>query len=163
VIERVLAKTKKAIKIFIVGDGPEREIIRNKVEEINKKFPEAIIMTSWIKDIGSFNAGMDVLCLTSKNEGTPVSLIEAQAANIPVITTDVGGVRDIMLDGETGYIIPPGDEDLYVERLIDLCDDENKRSYMSQNGWTFVENKFQYETLIKNMDSYYRKLLAKIN
>lgn len=163
VIERVLEKTKNAIKVFIVGDGPERETIRSKVEKINEKFPEAIIMTSWIKDIGSFNAGMDILCLTSKNEGTPVSLIEAQAANIPVITTDVGGVRDIMLDGETGFIIPPGDEGLYEERLIELCDNENKRKMMSQNGWTFVQNKFQYEILIKNMDSYYRKLLAKIN
>ena len=163
VIERVLEKTKNAIKVFIVGDGPERETIRSKVEKVNEKFPEAIIMTSWIKDIGSFNAGMDILCLTSKNEGTPVSLIEAQAANIPVITTDVGGVRDIMLDGETGFIIPPGDEGLYEERLIELCDNENKRKMMSQNGWTFVQNKFQYEILIKNMDSYYRKLLAKIN
>ncbi|MFT5858722.1 MAG: glycosyltransferase involved in cell wall biosynthesis [Flavobacteriaceae bacterium] len=163
VIEQVLKETRKLIKIFIVGDGPERNVIQDKVDQINKLFLGSIIMTSWIKDIGSFNAGMDILCLTSKNEGTPVSLIEAQAANIPVITTDVGGVRDIMLDGETGFIIPPGDENLYVERLVELCDDEKKRRNMSQNGWNFVENKFQYEILIKNMDSYYRKLLAKTN
>ena len=118
-------------------------------------------MTSWIKDIGTFNAGMDILCLTSKNEGTPVSLIEAQAGNIPVITTDVGGVRDIMVDGETGHIISPGDTKMYADRLLELCEDEKKRAKMSQNGWKFVEDKFQYKTLIRNMDSYYRELLNK--
>ena len=104
---------------------------------------------------------MDILCLTSKNEGTPVSLIEAQAGNIPVITTDVGGVRDIMIDGETGYIIPPGDKELYTQRLFELVEDEKKRAKMSQKGWKFVEDKFQYKILIRNMDSYYKKLLDK--
>ena len=54
-------------------------------------------MTSWIKDIGAFNAGMDIICLTSKNEGTPVSLIEAQASNKPIVTTNVGGVENIVI------------------------------------------------------------------
>lgn len=161
VIRRVLLETTEKLKIFIVGDGPERESIEEKVALINIDFPGAINMTSWIKDIGTFNAGMDILCLTSKNEGTPVSLIEAQAANIPVITTDVGGVRDIMVDGETGFIIPRGDEDMYASRLLELCQDKKKRIKMSQKGWAFVEDKFQYKTLIQNMDSYYKELLDK--
>ncbi len=161
VIDQVLSQTTKKLRVFIVGDGSEREVIEEQVDQLNSKYLDAILMTSWIKDIGTFNAGMDILCLTSKNEGTPVSLIEAQAGNIPIITTDVGGVRDIMLDGETGYVIPVNDEELYVNRLLELCEDEKKRTKMSQKGWMFVEDKFQYRTLIQNMDSYYKELLDK--
>ena len=97
--------------------------------------------------------------MTSKNEGTPVSLIEAQAADIPVVTTDVGGVRDIIDVDRTGFVVPQGDLDLYVEKLTELCDDEKIREKMSQNGWDYVHEKFHYTTLVKNMDRYYRELL----
>ena len=102
-----------------------------------------------------------LICLTSNNEGTPVSLIEAQAANIPVITTDVGGVRDIVLDGETGFIVPKNDAASLSDKMRLLIEDENLRKKMSQNGWTFVEHKFHYTTLVKNMEEYYNSLIVK--
>lgn len=159
VMERVLNNTTKSIKVFIVGDGPDRVSIEGRVNEINQKFQNVIMMTSWIKDIGTFNAGMDIICLTSKNEGTPVSLIEAQAANIPVVTTDVGGVRDIIDVDQTGFVVPQGDLKLYTEKLTELCENEKTREKMSQNGWNYVHEKFHYTTLVKNMDRYYRGLL----
>ena len=149
------------VKVFIVGDGSER----NNIEEAIKSLPKSpllkIELTSWIQDIAKFNAGMDLICLTSNNEGTPVSLIEAQAANIPVITTDVGGVRDIVLEGETGFIVPKNDVASYSDKLRLLIEDENLRKKMSQNGWTFVEHKFHYTTLVKNMEEYYHSLIVK--
>jgi glycosyltransferase involved in cell wall biosynthesis len=161
VAEEILNKTAKKVRFFIVGDGDERSTIEKKVNEINTKFNHQIEMTSWIKDIGVFNAGMDVMCLTSDNEGTPVSLIEAQAGGLPVVTTDVGGVRDVVLNGETGWIIPPNNVQLYAEKLLLLVEDESERIRISKNGWNFVEKKFHYTTLIKNMDAYYRILLNK--
>ncbi len=161
VIEQVLGKTTKKIQVFIVGDGEEKEKISNRVEEINGLFGDKIKMTSWIKNIGEFNAGMDVLCLTSDNEGTPVSLIEAQAGDLPIITTDVGGVRDVVLDGETGWIIPKNNVSLFAEKLLLLVENETERNRMSQKGWGFVEKKFHYTTLVNNMESYYQSLLSK--
>ena len=145
--------------VFIVGDGSEREAIENRISQMNLGSNIRVQMTSWIKEIGVFNAGMDIMCLTSNNEGTPVSLIEAQAACIPVITTDVGGVKDIILDGETGFIVPKNSIKKYTEKLLVLIEDENKRKKMSQNGWSFVEHKFHYTTLVKNVETYYKKLL----
>ncbi|NBR14008.1 MAG: glycosyltransferase, partial [Crocinitomicaceae bacterium] len=107
-----------------------------------------IRMTSWIKDIKTFNAGMDVICLTSDNEGTPVSLIEAQACNIPIVSTDVGGVRDIVAENETGYIVPKNDVNAFAEKLLLLTEDKNNRERMSQNGWSFVREKFHYTRLV---------------
>ena len=161
VVEKVLSETTKNVKIFIVGDGPERGFIEEKVSKINKKHNNSIKLTSWVTDVASFNAGMDIICLTSKNEGTPVSLIEAQASGVPVITTDVGGVRDILVEGETGFVIPVNNEQLFSEKLLDLVENENKRLKLSQNGWTFVEEKFHYKTLVKNMTKLYDELIER--
>ena len=159
VVEEILAKTNKKLKFFVVGDGTEREFIEERAEKINRTNAETVVLTSWIKDIGSFNAAMDIVCMTSLNEGTPVSLIEAQAANIPVISTDVGGVRDVVIDGETGFIVPSKDVSAFSEKLLKLIEDEKKRLELSQNGWTFVKDKFHYKTLVKNMEQIYAELL----
>lgn len=159
VIEQVLQKTSKKIRVFIVGDGEEKQKIKNRVKELNSKANNKIEMTSWIKNIGEFNAGMDILCLTSDNEGTPVSLIEAQAGNLPVITTDVGGVRDVVLNGETGWIVSKNNVSEFSEKLLLLIEDESERNRLSQNGWEFVKEKFHYTTLVKNMEEYYKFLL----
>ena len=159
IAEETLRNTTKKIRFFIVGDGDERANIEIRVDEINNKYGKVIDMTSWVKDIGEFNAGMDIICLTSDNEGTPVSLIEAQAGGLPVITTDVGGVRDIILEGGTGYIVPKNNVSLFVEKLLLLVENEVERNRLSKNGWDFVKEKFHYTTLVKNMDEYYQYLL----
>jgi len=161
IVNDVLSKTTKKIKIFIVGDGEERSSIEIKVKQINQDFGDKIIMTSWIKDIGGFNSGMDIMCLTSDNEGTPVSLIEAQAGNLPVISTDVGGVRDILKDGVTGFVVPKNNVTLFSEKLLFLIENDDERLRLSQNGWEFVREKFHYKTLVNNMNEYYKFLLDK--
>ncbi|MEY3425861.1 MAG: hypothetical protein RL265_367 [Bacteroidota bacterium] len=158
-IEIVSKQTDKKIAVFIVGDGTERDSIERKIESMELGSNVRFVLTSWIKNIDCFNAGMDILCLTSDNEGTPVSLIEAQAANIPVISTDVGGVRDVVEDGVTGFIVPKNSKEKFSEKLLLLINNEKKREKMSQNGWTFVKHKFHYTTLVENMESYYKKLL----
>ena len=158
-IELVSKQTDKKIAVFIVGDGAERISIELKIENMQLGSNVRFVLTSWIKNIDYFNAGMDILCLTSNNEGTPVSLIEAQAANIPVISTDVGGVRDVVKDCVTGFIVPKNSKEKFSEKLLLLLENDDKRKVMSQNGWNFVKNKFHYTTLVDNMELYYKKLL----
>lgn len=160
-MEDVLSQTTKKVRLFVVGDGAERPYIEERANALNKKRPKCVVLTSWITDIALFNAGMDLICLTSNNEGTPVSLIEAQAACIPVVSTDVGGVRDIVNDGDTGYIVPVGDVKIFASKVLDLVENEKKRQIMSQNGWNFVKDKFHYNTLAQNVDALYQELLMK--
>jgi glycosyltransferase involved in cell wall biosynthesis len=155
-------KTSKKVVYFIVGGGEEFRSIEEKVNALKAKGID-IRMTSWIKDINTFNAGMDILCLTSKNEGTPVSLIEAQAAGIPFVATKVGGIKDIVSENNTGYLVDLNDSDAFIEKLLHLIENENKRQEMSQKGWSFVQEKFQYKTLIAKTDSYYKFLLNQKN
>lgn len=161
VIRILSSEMKNKVSFFIVGDGTEKVLLEQEISEMNLPQNLKIVMTSWIKDIAAFNAGMDVICLTSNNEGTPVSLIEAQAAGIPVISTDVGGVRDIVQDEDTGCVVPQNEPILFAEKLRSLIEDKNKREKMSQNGWSFVEDKFHYTRLVRDMENYYKKLLIK--
>jgi len=161
VVEQLLAKGIRNARFFIVGDGELQAEIAAASAEINQKYGVKIVLTSWIKDIATFNAGMDIICLTSNNEGTPVSLIEAQACNVPVVTTEVGGVRDIVSDGETGFIVQKGNLQQFADKLGTLIENEEIRKKMSQNGWSFVREKFHYTRLVSDMAAYYRELLAK--
>lgn len=161
VIEQLLEKGVLNIKVFIVGDGSERELIEKMSNSLNTKYGQKITLTSWIFDIATFNKGMDIICLTSDNEGTPVSLIEAQASGLPVISTDVGGVRDIVLDGESGFITKLGDIETYVEKLRLLVENEKLRVKFAATGRDFVTSRFNYERLAKDMSAYYRELLKK--
>lgn len=158
VIELLAEKGVKA-RYFIVGDGQEKTSIEQRSKEIESKYGLKIELTSWIKDIATFNAGMDIICLSSDNEGTPVSLIEAQASGVPVISTDVGGVKDILDEGETGFIVPKKDAKAFAEKLQLLIENKEIRDKMSQNGWNFVRDKFHYTTLVKNMENYYTELI----
>lgn len=77
----------------------------------------------WVRDVTSLYSAVDAVVLTSRNEGTPVALIEAGAAGLPVVATDVGGVRDVVVDGVTGYLAPPGDPAVIGSRLVALLDE----------------------------------------
>ena len=118
-----------------------------------------ISLTSWIYDIAEFNAGMDIMCLTSKNEGTPVSLIEAQASNIPVISTEVGGVADIVEENETGFIIPRNNKREFVSKLKLLVENDELRLKMKKKGWQNVHQKYSYQRLAKDMELFYQSLI----
>lgn len=155
----LLAQKKCTARFFIVGDGMEKERIEREVARLTKMFDVRIELTSWIKDIATFNAGMDIMCLTSNNEGTPVSLIEAQACNLPVVSTDVGGVKDILIPNETGFVVPKNDPNAFARALEKLIESKELRSEMSEKSWTFVKNKFHYSNLVHQTESLYRDLL----
>lgn len=158
-IEAIAAKTTKKVTFFIVGDGDERSNIEQRIASLKLPSTLKIVMTSWIKDIASFNPGMDLICLTSLNEGTPVSLIEAQAANVPILTTNVGGVKDIVLENETGFVVSNNSLSEFSEKLLFLIENDSIRKEMSLKGWDFVKSKFHYSTLVHNMENYYSELL----
>ena len=158
VIHKLYEDCKKKIKIFIVGDGDMKKEIEQRLIPMHNMGID-ISLTSWIYDIAEFNAGMDIMCLTSKNEGTPVSLIEAQASNLPVISTEVGGVADIVEQNETGFIIPRTNKGEFVLKLKLLIENDELRQKMKLKGWQNVYQKYSYQRLAKDIESYYLELL----
>ena len=160
-------KTSKKIRAFIVGDGEDRTKVENLAKELGisvcaqnfEKSKCSLTFTSWIKEIDFVNAGLDIVALCSLNEGTPVSLIEAQAANNPVLSTKVGGVENIVMEGKTGLLCEVGDIDKYSAQLLKLLENDELRTKMQQAGWESVKEKFHYTRLVKDIDKLYSSLL----
>ena len=118
-----------------------------------------ITFTSWIKDIDEVNAGMDIIALTSLNEGTPVSLIEAQASNKPIVTTDVGGISNVVIPNRTALLAESSNSVQFGECLLNLIENEELRLTMGKEGWDFVKEKFHYTRLVTDMKNFYNGLL----
>jgi len=118
-----------------------------------------VTFTSWIKEIDIVNAGVDVVALTSYNEGTPVSLIEAQAANRPIVSTNVGGIENVVIEGRTALLSPTADTARFGENLLRVVENDDLRARMSQEGWDHVRQRYHYTRLVDDMAQLYRELL----
>jgi glycosyltransferase involved in cell wall biosynthesis len=165
-ISYLLNKTTKKIRAFIIGDGETRQALENKAAQLNIRFshdhdPNAsLIFTSWRNDIDVINAGLDIIALTSLNEGTPVSLIEAQAANKPIVSTRVGGIGDIVLENETALLSDINDSVSFKENLRKLVVNDEWRKGFGKKG-DHVQEKFSVERLASDMSNLYYELLDK--
>lgn len=168
-IAYLLKNTSKKVKAFIVGDGDTRRELEAKAEILDIKFsteksfrhPHPLVFTSWRHDVDVINAGSDIIALTSLNEGTPVSLIEAQAAGKAVISTKVGGIGDVVKEGETALLSPVNDVETFQKNLLRLVQDNELRNSLGSKGADFVMQKYSYHRLVKDMSSLYYELLDK--
>ncbi|MDP3556910.1 MAG: glycosyltransferase [Bacteroidota bacterium] len=163
-IEHVVKNSNVKIKAFIIGDGETKneliDFIKNKgISYTTQKNKEAIFtFTSWIKEIDVALAGLDLVCLTSKNEGTPVSLIEAQAAGKFIITTSVGGIKDI-LNPNCGLLCEADDYETYKNNLLNAVTNFSEISKNANAASKEVIEEFSYTRLCNEMDTLYKKLL----
>lgn len=159
------------LRFIIVGDGDMRVDMEQGFRKAGIEYayfpdnpsPAQAICTSWLTAMDEVFAGLDIVALTSHNEGTPVSLIEAQASGRPVVSTNVGGVADIVANGQTGYVVPPGDVAAFAAALLRLADDKLMRRAFGNSGKLAVMKRFSYQRLVRDMDQYYRRLLASSN
>lgn len=164
-IEHLTKNSTKKIKAFIVGDGETRNELINYIKEKDLSFatqPNAnslFTFTSWIREVDVALAGSDLVCLTSKNEGTPVSLIEAQAAGKFIITTNVGGIKDI-LHTKCGLLSEANDTETYKKNLLHAVTNFEELSKTATIASEEVIKAFSYARLCKEMDELYKKLLT---
>jgi glycosyltransferase involved in cell wall biosynthesis len=117
-----------------------------------------VVWAGFRRDVPDVCFASDVVVLTSDNEGTPVSLIEAQAAATPVVSTSVGGVRSVVLDGETGLLAD--DPPALAAAVGSLLDDPDRAAVMALRGREHVLLTFGVERLVDDLDRLYRRLLA---
>jgi glycosyltransferase involved in cell wall biosynthesis len=167
-MEQVANKTRKKLRVFIVGDGEMMGSLQALAQKLNLDYTvgnppgrQALLtFTSWMKNVDEVNAAMDIIALTSLNEGTPVSLIEAQAAGKPIVSTQVGGIEDFVKHGESGYLSPSGELLPFVKNLSQLVEDDELRERMSAYSVNTVLEQFSYQRLVSDVHALYRELLA---
>lgn len=159
------------LRFRIVGDGELRPTLERQVREHGLE--HSIRFDGWCHDVAGVYAHIDAVCLTSRAEGTPVSVIEALAAARPAIVTDVGGVRDLMgaVNGrvgpveiaEHGLIVQPNDVDGLVIALRFLVEHPARAREMGAIGRRAVEQHYTTEQLIRNTRACYEELLPDLN
>jgi glycosyltransferase involved in cell wall biosynthesis len=161
VVENILATSSAKIKFFVVGDGSQKIAMMDQLNRKKIKYTESphedapVIFTSWIQNIQNILAGLDVVVLTSHNEGTPMSLIEAQLSGKPVVAVNVGGVRDTMIAGETGFLITTHDVKNFSDALNTLVENQSLRAEMGEKAEAFASVAFSKQNEINSLRALY--------
>lgn len=154
----VVSEIKKRgveLDFFIAGDGELLEICRERIK--NDDLPVTVL--GWQSDIERVLSAADIVVLTSDNEGTPLSLIQAGMAGLPVVTTNVGSVPDVVLDGVTGIVSGPDVEQI-VDALEKLVADKGLRAQYGAAAQDFTLSHFGVKRLVSDHEELYKKLIA---
>lgn len=145
------------VKFILVGDG----ILRRKTEALisKLKLEKQVILLGWRRDVIRFLYSIDIFVLTSLWEGLPISVLEAVACGLPVVVTDTGGVREIVSNGDTGFLIEPHDVSAMAEKIISLLKDARQRAAIGKRGRDSLGDAFSVEKMTAGTTSLYEALL----
>jgi glycosyltransferase involved in cell wall biosynthesis len=165
--QQAMQGINKKVRFFIVGDGECKQQLINTLQELNLDYTEfttqphkaLFTLTSWIIAIDEVLAGVDVVALTSFNEGTPVSIIEAQTAGKPVIATNVGGIQNIVT-AQSAVLVPSNDVNKFATQLHQLLSNDTLRQSMTNVAIQDMLLNYSYTRLCNDMNALYKKLLG---
>ena len=148
------------VKFMFVGEGylrEELELLTNQLGLVGNY----VIFTGFRTDIPEITSIFDISVLVSFFEGLGRVLLEAMAQGKPVIATKVGGIVDVVDDGETGILVPPGDVVALAEAMITLLEDEDLRIRMGRSGRAKIDTKFSAQTMVSQIKEVYEKLIIR--
>ncbi len=144
--------------LCLVGDGPDRAQMEELAHELG--IVRDTLFVGYQEDVAQFYSAFDALVLSSANEGTPVSVIESLAARTPVVATSVGGVPDVVRDGEDGFLVESGATGALADRLARLARDPELGARLGAAGREHVLPRYAVSRLVDDVDRLYRSLLA---
>ena len=148
----------RRVELLLVGKGDCLPGIEKQIEE--RGVAARVRFHPWLEDLRWAYGAMDVMALTSRNEGMPIALIEAMAAGVPVVSTAVGGVVDLVKDGETGVLVPGQDPAAFAAALENLLTDSESRARLAQSARDFVRAHHRVENLVQDTLDLYRDLVV---
>ena len=146
------------VGFLLAGEGELQESIKQQAAQLgilNRTF-----LLGRCAQIAGLLSVSDVCVLSSKAEGFSNSILEYMAAGRPVVATDVGGAREAIVENETGYIVPSGDDELMAEKIISLLRDPAQARLLGEQGRRVVAEKFSARAALRNTEALYERLLA---
>jgi glycosyltransferase involved in cell wall biosynthesis len=152
-----IAAQEPAARFVVVGDGVFRPNLENQARELG--ITDRVLFTGWRRDLPRIYADLNVLVVSSDNEGTPVSAIEAMASSCPVVATRVGGLPDLIQDQKTGRLVPPRDAAALAGAVLGLLNNPQTACELGQNAMEAVRQRFTVQRLLSDMDHLYTELL----
>ena len=154
---KTLASTHPSALFLIVGDGELGAELRAEAAALG--LAERVRFLGWRRDLPTIYGASDVFLLTSRNEGTPVALIESLAAGVPGVSTDVGGTRDVIDSDGVGLLAPAGDATMLAAHVNALLSDPDRRRRMGALGRASVTSRYTLDRLVDDVERLYRELL----
>jgi glycosyltransferase involved in cell wall biosynthesis len=147
-----------SFEALIVGDGPDRAAVEAEIHSL--RLDGRVRLAGERDDVPALLAASDVFVLSSRSEGLPVSVLEAMAAELPVVASDVGGLRELVVDGETGILVPPGDAEALAAALGRLVEDRDLRRRLGAAGRARAETLFDLGAFRRAHVELYERELA---
>lgn len=151
-------RAEPMLRLLIVGDGALRADLEEQARR--SALVPFVRFAGWRDDLVDVYAALDVLVLTSINEGTPVAILEAAAAGVPVVATSVGGVPDVLTNGRHGLLVPPGDVAALTEALLAMARSPADRRRMGEAARGEIAPRYAVDRLIQDMTGLYDRLLS---
>jgi glycosyltransferase involved in cell wall biosynthesis len=151
---RTLLKQHPDVRFLLVGDGSERERLEQTGRELG--LGDRLIFTGWLHSPYAVLARMDILVLPSLWEGLGVTMLEAMALGKPVVATRVGGIPEVVSDGETGLLVPSDDDEALAAALDRLLSDPGLAGRMGSTGKTVAEERFQSKQTAREVEEIYQ-------
>jgi glycosyltransferase involved in cell wall biosynthesis len=153
----LILKRQPDATFLIAGDGELRQMLEHRARTL---LGERIRFLGWASDVATLYRALDVVVLTSRKEGTPLSLIEAAAAGRPVVATRVGGVSEVVRDGETGLLVRAQDPEQVSSAVLCLLNQPERARAMRSKAREWVRHRFSAERLINDVAALYQDLFS---
>jgi glycosyltransferase involved in cell wall biosynthesis len=151
-------RTGLSCRFVLFGGGTERATLERRITELG--LSAHFVLAGFREDLDRLLPWADVVVLPSFTEGLPNVALEASAAGVPVVATAVGGTPEVICQGVTGYLVPPGDPSALAERLIELCSNEALRRRLGEAGRKYMQDHFSFEA---QAQAYQRLLTELVN
>jgi len=154
----LVRRAEPQARFVVVGDGALRSELETRARELG--ICDRVFFTGWRRDLPRVYADLDVLVVSSDNEGTPLAAIEAMAAGCPVVATCVGGMPDVVRHGETGMLVSPRSPQELAAGILAVIQDRGLRAGLGEKARPDMQRRFDKRRLIADMERLYTGLLA---
>lgn len=153
---KILKQQAPKIKTIIVGEGPLSMELDRQVKELDVE--DIIFFLGFRKDIPKILSSLDLFVLSSHLEGMGSSILDAMASRLPVVATKVGGIPEVVINGETGLLVPPRNPSALARAILRLYSDKTLASRLGQKGYELVHRKFSAEAMAEKVVRLYEKI-----
>jgi len=153
----IKVRKKLAVKLVLIGQGPELSPLIQKAREYGAD--RDLIVLGSRENVNEIIASTDLLLLPSESESFGLTALEAMAGGTPPITSDVGGLPEIIKNGETGWMAPVGDTDAMAEKAINMLTDDSALKRMSKTAQQWAFDKFNINIALTAYEEHYQRAL----
>ena len=155
--QKVVALVNNA-ELWIVGDGVLRSDLERQADILGLK--DKVKFWGWRKDVAAINSAIDIFVLPSVTEGLSLALLEAMACHCPVVATYVGGIPEVVVEGKTGFLVPPKDPNAMAEAILKIASNKELAKQMGNAGRKRVEEEFSLEKMVSEYQKVYEEALS---